>query len=84
MEQVITGTPISQDQSTSATAAISIAGTPSTEPHLHPLAGIASTGLAALRGDRPLAPHLTAWDEAALLFALSLGLHLWLGPIPAS
>ena len=48
------------------------------------LAGIASTGLAALRGDRPLAPHLTAWDEAALLFALSLGFRLWLGPMPSS
>ncbi len=46
------------------------------------LAGTASTGLAALRGDRPLAPHLTAWDEAALLFELSLGLHLWLGSFP--
>jgi len=41
MEQVITGTPISQDQSTLATAAISIAGTPSTEPRLHPPAGLA-------------------------------------------
>ncbi len=48
------------------------------------LAGIASTGLAALRGNRPLAPHLTAWDEAALLFALSLGFRLWLGPMPGS
>ena len=41
MEQVITGTPISQDQPTSATAAISIAGTPSTEPRLHPPAELA-------------------------------------------
>jgi hypothetical protein len=40
MEQVITGTPISQDQSTSATAATSIAGTSSTEPRLHQLAGL--------------------------------------------
>ncbi len=40
MEQVITGTPISQDQSPSATAATSIAGTPSTEPRLHLLAGL--------------------------------------------
>ncbi len=47
-------------------------------------AGVASTGLAALRGDRPLAPHLTAWDEAALLFAASLGLHLWLAPFPVT
>ncbi len=46
------------------------------------LAGIASMGLAALRGDHPLASHLTAWDEAALLFAASLGLHLWLRPFP--
>jgi hypothetical protein len=43
------------------------------------LAGITSTGLAVLRGDHPLAPYLTAWDEAALLFATSFGLHLWLG-----
>jgi hypothetical protein len=48
------------------------------------LAGIASTGLAALRGDHPLAPHLTAWDEAALLFATSFGLHLWLGSFPVT
>jgi hypothetical protein len=40
------------------------------------LAGIASAGLAALRGDHLLAPHLTAWDEAALLFTASFGLHL--------
>ena len=48
------------------------------------LAGIASISLAVLRRDNPLAPHLTAWDEAALLFALSLGLRLWLGPLPGS
>ncbi len=48
------------------------------------LAGIASISLAVLRGDQPLASHLTAWDEAALLFTASLGLHLWLGPFPAS
>jgi hypothetical protein len=48
------------------------------------LAGIAFVSLAVLRGDRPLAPHLTAWDEAALMFTMSLGLHLWLGPFPAS
>ncbi len=48
------------------------------------LAGITSTGLAALRGDHPLAPHLTTWDEAALLFAASLGLHLWLGSFPVT
>ena len=47
------------------------------------LAGIASLSLAALRGDQPLASHLTAWDEAALLFTASLGLRLWLGPLPA-
>jgi hypothetical protein len=47
------------------------------------LAGIASLSLAALRGDQPLASHLTAWDEAALLFIASLGLRLWLGPLPA-
>ena len=46
------------------------------------LAGIASVSLAALRGDQPLAGHLTAWDEAALLFTASLGLRLWLGPFP--
>jgi len=48
------------------------------------LAGIASLSLAALRGDQPLASHLTAWDEAALLFTVSLGLRLWLGPFPAT
>ncbi len=61
-------------------------------PHLMPyafagllfLAGFASVSLAVLRRDQPLASHLTAWDEAALLFTASLGLHLWLGPFPAS
>jgi hypothetical protein len=53
MEQVITGTAISQDQSTSATAAISIAGTSATEPRLHPLAGL-------VRSSAPSAP--TACD----------------------
>jgi hypothetical protein len=48
------------------------------------LAGIASISLAVLRRDNPLAPHLTAWDEAALLFAASLGLRLWLGPFSVS
>jgi len=48
------------------------------------LAGIASAGVALLRGDRPSARHLTGWDEAALLCALSLGLRLWLGPVPIS
>jgi hypothetical protein len=47
-------------------------------------AGIASASLAVLRGDQPLALHLTAWDEAALLFTVSLGLCLWLGPLPAT
>ena len=59
-------------------------------PHLMPLAfagllvlaGIASISLAFVRADQPLASHLTAWDEAALLFTASLGLHLWLGPFP--
>jgi hypothetical protein len=46
------------------------------------LAGVASVSLAVLRGDQPLASHLTAWDEAALLFTASLGLRLWLGPFP--
>jgi hypothetical protein len=45
-------------------------------------AGIASISLAVLRGDQPLASHLTAWDEAALLFSASLGLRLWLGSLP--
>ena len=40
MEQVITGTPICQDQPTSVTVAISIAGTSSTEPRLHSPAGL--------------------------------------------
>jgi hypothetical protein len=61
-------------------------------PHLIPfafagllfLAGIASVGVALLRGDRLSAQHLTGWDEAALLFVLGLGLRLWLGPIPVS
>ena len=53
MEQVITGTPISQDQSTSVTAAISIAGTSSTEPRLHPPGGL-------VRSSAPSAP--TACD----------------------
>jgi hypothetical protein len=48
------------------------------------VAGIASVSVAVLRGDYPLAPHLTGWDEAALLFAASLGLHLWLGPTPVT
>ena len=61
-------------------------------PHLMPfalagllcLAAIASVSLAVLRADQPLAPHLTAWDEAALLFTASHGLHLWLGALPTS
>ena len=48
------------------------------------LAGIASISLAVLRGDQPLATHLTAWDEAALLLTVSLGLRLWLGPFPVN
>ena len=61
-------------------------------PHLMPvafagllfLAGMASIGFALMRGDQPLAAHLTAWDEAALLFTASLGLCLWLGPFPVN
>jgi hypothetical protein len=61
-------------------------------PHLMPyafagllfLAGLASISFAILRGDQLLAPHLTAWDEAALLCTASLGLHLWLGPFPVN
>ena len=48
------------------------------------LAGIASISLAVLWGDQPLATHLAAWDEAALLFTVSLGLRLWLGPFPVN
>jgi hypothetical protein len=48
------------------------------------VAAIASVSLAILRADQPLAPHLTAWDEAALLFTASHGLHLWLGPLSTS
>lgn len=48
------------------------------------LAGAASVSLAVLLGEWPLASHLTAWDEAALLFTMSLGLRLWLGPLPAN
>ena len=47
------------------------------------MAGITSLSLAVLRSDQPLASHMTAWDEAALLFTASLGLRLWLGPLPA-
>jgi hypothetical protein len=61
-------------------------------PHLMPfafagllfLAGMASISFALLRGDQPLASHLTAQDEAALLFTASLGLRLWLGPFPVN
>ena len=61
-------------------------------PHLMPvafaglllLAGITSIGFALMRGDRPLAVHLTAWDEAAFLLTASLGLRLWLGPFPVN
>jgi hypothetical protein len=48
------------------------------------LAGVASASLAVLRGDQPLVSHLTAWDEAAHLFTVNLGLRLWLGLFPAS
>ena len=48
------------------------------------LAGIASISLAFVRGDQPLASHLTAWGEAAVLFTANLGLHLWLGPFSAT
>ena len=48
------------------------------------LAAVASTALAALKGDEPLAPHLTAWDEAAWSLTLSLGLRMFLGPPPAA
>jgi hypothetical protein len=48
------------------------------------LAGVASISFAIVRGDQPLASHLTAWDEAALLFTASLGLRLWLGPFPVN
>jgi hypothetical protein len=42
------------------------------------IAGLASICLAYMRGDHPLAPHLTAWDEAAFSLAVSLFLVLWL------
>ena len=48
------------------------------------LAAIAAVSLAILRGDQPLASHLTTWDAATLLFAASLGLRLWLGPFRVS
>jgi hypothetical protein len=48
------------------------------------LAGVASISFAIVWGDQPMASHLTAWDEAALLCTASLGLRLWLGPFPAS
>ena len=48
------------------------------------LAGIASISLAFVRGDYPLASHLTAWDEVAHLSTASLGLRLWLRPFPVT
>jgi hypothetical protein len=42
------------------------------------IAGLGSVCLAYVRGDHPLAPHLTAWDEAAFSLAASLCLYLWL------
>jgi hypothetical protein len=48
------------------------------------MAAIASMALAALQRHKPLAPHLTAWEEAAWSLTLSLGLRLLLGPPPAS
>jgi hypothetical protein len=40
------------------------------------IAGIASAALATLQRHNPLSKHLTAWDEAAWSFMLSLGIHL--------
>ena len=47
------------------------------------LASCASIGVALVQRTPPLAPHLTAWDEAAWSLAASLALQLWLGPPPA-
>jgi len=44
------------------------------------LMGVTAGGLAALaywRGDSLFAPHLTAWDEAALSLTLAFGLFAW-------
>jgi hypothetical protein len=47
------------------------------------MAAIASMALAGLQRHEPLAPYLTAWDEASWSLTLSLGLRLLLGPAPA-
>ncbi len=44
------------------------------------VAALASAGVALVRGERPMSPHLTAWDEAALSLALGLGVGLWFAP----
>ena len=44
------------------------------------VAALASIGVALVRGESPFRRHLTAWDEAALLLTVSLGLWLWFAP----
>jgi hypothetical protein len=47
------------------------------------LAGLAAVGGACWKGRSPLAPHLTAWDEAAWSLTTGFGLQVWLGAMPA-
>ena len=46
------------------------------------VAGAGSSALAYLRGDDPLADHLTAWDEAAWSMTIGFGLLLLSGARP--
>lgn len=66
MEQVITGTPISQDQSTSVTAAINIAGTSSSEPRLHPPIGFVRSSAPSV----PTACDLNVGEQRVASFAV--------------
>ena len=43
------------------------------------VAAVAAATFACIEQEHPFAPHLTAWDEAALSLASSLGLLVWLG-----
>ena len=45
------------------------------------VAALASAGVAVMRGERPMSPHLTGWNEAALSLALGLGVGLWFAPV---
>ena len=67
MEQVITGTRICQDQPTSVTAAISIAGTSSTEPRLHSPAGLVRSSAPSV----PTGCDLDAGEQRVAGFTVS-------------